>query len=187
MMEKMQHDPAHVTARDANHLESKEARAAGIRHPAKDSISAEAKRMAAANETGRDPVAAATKVADPAGVAKHKTDGTADGAVEQTPKAKGGGKPGRASIGKGNGTVNGMTNGASKKEDKVLAMKELKNAIDTIEPKIYHEPHAINDDDAEWLEYAEKKAHGHVRKESYAAKALSLAKENKAATAEVAS
>ena len=182
----MQNDPAHVTAQDANHLESKEARAAGVRHPPKDSISAEAKRVAAANELGRDPVAAAAKVADPAGVAKHKTDGTADGDVEQASKAKSGGKSGRAINGKVNGTANGMTNGVSKKGDRVLAMKELKDAIDTIEPKMYHEPQAINDDDAEWLEYAEKKAHGQIRKDSYAAKALGLAKENKVAIAGVA-
>jgi len=46
----MRNDPASVTKEDAAHLESAESRALGGVRPPKDSVAAEAKRLATANE-----------------------------------------------------------------------------------------------------------------------------------------
>ena len=62
---KIQTDPTSVTAADANHLESLEAHDMGSARPRKDSISAEAKRVASANEGHRSVSAAITKGPDP--------------------------------------------------------------------------------------------------------------------------
>jgi hypothetical protein len=51
----MQQDPQSITADDANYLKSREARATGQAQPPKDSVSAEAQRLAAANERGTTP------------------------------------------------------------------------------------------------------------------------------------
>lgn len=72
----MQHDPSHVTKEEASHLESLESREKGGIRPPRDTIAAESKRMASANEAGRDPVTSATKTADPAGVAKSSNETT---------------------------------------------------------------------------------------------------------------
>ena len=53
----MQQDPTSVTADDANYLKSREARATGQAQPPKDSVSADAQRLAAANEQGAAPKA----------------------------------------------------------------------------------------------------------------------------------
>lgn len=45
-------DPASITSEDASYLKSREARATGQGQPPKDSISAEAQRLASANEQG---------------------------------------------------------------------------------------------------------------------------------------
>jgi hypothetical protein len=55
VLSKMQQDPQSITADDANHLKSREARATGQAQPPKDSVSAEAQRLAAANERGTTP------------------------------------------------------------------------------------------------------------------------------------
>nr|POF12995.1 hypothetical protein CFP56_10143 [Quercus suber] len=53
---KMQHDPSHVTNEDAAYLKSREARVIGQGQPPADSISADAQRLASANEgTSRAP------------------------------------------------------------------------------------------------------------------------------------
>jgi len=52
VLSKMQQDPKSITADDANYLKSREARATGQAQPPKDSVSAEAQRLAAANERG---------------------------------------------------------------------------------------------------------------------------------------
>ncbi|KAI4723222.1 hypothetical protein E4T48_00529 [Aureobasidium sp. EXF-10727] len=52
---KMQQDPNSITAEDANYLKSREARATGQAQPPKDSVSAEAQRLASANERGAAP------------------------------------------------------------------------------------------------------------------------------------
>ena len=51
----MQQDPTSITAADANYLKSREARATGQAQPPKDSVSADAQRLAAANERGGAP------------------------------------------------------------------------------------------------------------------------------------
>jgi hypothetical protein len=51
----MQNDPASITAEDANYLKSREARATGQAQPPKDSVSADAQRLASANERGTTP------------------------------------------------------------------------------------------------------------------------------------
>ncbi|KAK4998538.1 hypothetical protein LTR66_002244 [Elasticomyces elasticus] len=53
--DKMQNAPETVTAEDANYLKSREARVMGQAQPPKDSISADAQRLAAANEQGKAP------------------------------------------------------------------------------------------------------------------------------------
>jgi hypothetical protein len=55
VLSKMQQDPQSITADDANYLKSREARATGQAQPPKDSVSAEAQRLAAANERGTTP------------------------------------------------------------------------------------------------------------------------------------
>ncbi|KAI4746042.1 hypothetical protein E4T50_03640 [Aureobasidium sp. EXF-12298] len=55
VLSKMQQDPTSITAEDANYLKSREARATGQAQPPKDSVSAEAQRLAAANESGTTP------------------------------------------------------------------------------------------------------------------------------------
>jgi len=55
VLSKMQQDPTSVTADDANYLKSREARATGQAQPPKDSVSADAQRLAAANEQGAAP------------------------------------------------------------------------------------------------------------------------------------
>ncbi|KAI4850965.1 hypothetical protein E4T44_02431 [Aureobasidium sp. EXF-8845] len=55
VLSKMQQDPQSITADDANHLKSREARATGQAQPPKDSVSAEAQRLAAANERSTTP------------------------------------------------------------------------------------------------------------------------------------
>ncbi|KAI4856803.1 hypothetical protein E4T45_01723 [Aureobasidium sp. EXF-8846] len=60
VLSKMQQDPTSITADDANYLKSREARATGQAQPPKDSVSAEAQRLAAANERGTTPKTAQT-------------------------------------------------------------------------------------------------------------------------------
>ncbi|KAI5209138.1 hypothetical protein E4T39_01104 [Aureobasidium subglaciale] len=55
VLSKMQQDPSSITADDANYLKSREARATGQAQPPKDSVSADAQRLAAANEKGVAP------------------------------------------------------------------------------------------------------------------------------------
>lgn len=55
VLSKMQKDPSSVTPEDANHLKSREARATGQAQPPKDSVSADAQRLASANEQGTAP------------------------------------------------------------------------------------------------------------------------------------
>jgi hypothetical protein len=52
VLSKMQNDPASITSDDANYLKSREARATGQAQPPKDSVSADAQRLASANERG---------------------------------------------------------------------------------------------------------------------------------------
>lgn len=56
----MQNAPETVTAEDANYLKSREARATGQAQPPKDSISADAQRLASANERGDAPTTGST-------------------------------------------------------------------------------------------------------------------------------
>lgn len=51
----MQKDPSSITPEDANYLKSREARATGQAQPPKDSVSADAQRLASANERGTAP------------------------------------------------------------------------------------------------------------------------------------
>nr|POF26077.1 hypothetical protein CFP56_22225 [Quercus suber] len=62
---KMQHDPAHVATEDAAYLKSREARAIGQGQPPADSISADAQRLASANE-GATKAPATKRRDDPA-------------------------------------------------------------------------------------------------------------------------
>ncbi|KAG9651661.1 hypothetical protein KCU95_g11142, partial [Aureobasidium melanogenum] len=55
VLSKMQQDPSSITADDANYLKSREARATSQAQPPKDSVSADAQRLAAANEKGAAP------------------------------------------------------------------------------------------------------------------------------------
>ncbi len=63
--QKMQADPGNVTSQDAAYLKSREARARGQAQPPSDSISADAQRLAAANE-GETKLSANDGHADPA-------------------------------------------------------------------------------------------------------------------------
>jgi len=53
-------NPQSVSSEDANHLKSREARATGQAQPPSDSLSAEAQRLAAANESGHGPATTAS-------------------------------------------------------------------------------------------------------------------------------
>ncbi|THW37314.1 hypothetical protein D6D21_08310 [Aureobasidium pullulans] len=55
VLSKMQKDPSSITPEDANYLKSREARATGQAQPPKDSVSADAQRLASANERGTAP------------------------------------------------------------------------------------------------------------------------------------
>ena len=68
---RMQTNPGSITSKDAAHLKSREARASGQAQPPSDSLSADAQRLAAANE-------GATKNANAAGAANSSTQSAVD-------------------------------------------------------------------------------------------------------------
>ena len=120
VQEKLEHDPASITSGDATHTESLEHRALGYRPP-KDSVSAEAKRVAAANEQGKDTTTSAAEA-------------------------------------------------------------KFQEAVDIVAPKMQHEPEKVNEEDANLLHSADRRAHGTVEKGGITAQAQHLAAENKGDT-----
>lgn len=72
VLSKMQQDPSSITPEDANYLKSREARATGQAQPPKDSVSADAQRLAAANEKGTAPKAGPLNPAEQSHLTKER-------------------------------------------------------------------------------------------------------------------